>query len=164
MSEQTPRRIARELFLRDDNHYGCAEAALVALQQAYDLPNADDSSAAMALNGGIAYSGGMCGTISGAAMAVGRLAQQRVDSHIEAKRTARRIIQQTMAEFDQQFGSHDCSTLTGYDLSTQEGHDGFIASGVWREGCVSQLEFMIAKLAKLADREEWDRVVTSLDS
>ena len=96
-------------------------------------------------------------------MAVGRLAQQRIDDHIEAKRTARRIIQHVMSEFDERFGSHDCSTLTGYDLSTQEGHDGFIASGVWRKGCVGQLEFMVGNLAKLADRDEWDRVVASLD-
>ena len=56
--------LTRSLFLRDDNHYGCAESSLVALQKLYGLPDADDSSSAMVLNGGIAYSGGVCGAIS----------------------------------------------------------------------------------------------------
>ena len=69
----------RALFLRDDNTYGCAEVALVALQEHWSLPDAADSSAAMALNGGVAYSGATCGAITGAAMAVGRLADPTVD-------------------------------------------------------------------------------------
>ncbi len=48
----------RQLFLREDNHFGCAETTLVALHQHYDLKNAEDSSLAMAFNGGVAYSGG----------------------------------------------------------------------------------------------------------
>ena len=164
MSEEAAKETARELFLRDDNHYGCAETSLVALQKLYGLPNAEDSSSAMVLNGGVAYSGGVCGAISGAAMAVGRLAEQRIGDHKLAKRTARRIIQSVMAEFDSEFGSHNCSGLIEYDISTQQGHDEFIESGVWRTTCMSQLEFSVAKLAKLADPEEWDRVVAALDS
>ena len=64
-------RKAREYFLRPDNLYGCAETTFMALKEAYGLPHAADSSAAMALNGGIAYSGGLCGAITGAALAVG---------------------------------------------------------------------------------------------
>ena len=44
-------------------------------QKGIDAPT--DASAAMAFNGGIAYSGGPCGAITGAAMAVGLLAEQR---------------------------------------------------------------------------------------
>jgi C_GCAxxG_C_C family probable redox protein len=133
------------------------------LQKLYGLSDAEDSSAAMVLNGGVAYSGGVCGAISGAAMAVGRLAEQRIGDHKVAKRTARRIIQKVMAEFDSNFGSHNCSGLIEYDISTQEGHDEFIESGVWRTSCMSQLEFSVGRLAKLADPEEWDRVVAALD-
>ena len=42
MMDHTPSRtseeaigLARSLFLRDDNHYGCAETTLVALQELY---------------------------------------------------------------------------------------------------------------------------------
>ena len=162
MSGQDPGQRARDLFVRDDNEYGCAEAALVTLQETFGFSEATDSSPAMALNGGIAYSGGMCGVISGSAIAIGRLAGERIDDHQVAKRTARRIIQRVITEFDKEFGSHDCRSLTGFDLSTEEGHDNFIASGVWRTGCAAQLEFSVGWLAKLADPEEWRRVVASL--
>ena len=162
MSGATPEEVARGLFLRDDNHYGCAETSLVALQKIYGLDNAGDSSSAMALNGGVAYSGGVCGAISGAAMAVGRLAEKRIGDHKDAKRTARRIIQNVMAEFDEEFGSHNCSGLIDYDISTQEGHDEFIESGVWRDTCMKQLEFSVTRLAELQNPAVWDEVVASL--
>ena len=157
-----PIELTRSLFLRDDNHYGCAETSLVALQELYGFPDAGDSSSAMALNGGVAYSGGVCGAISGAAMAVGRLAEQRIGDHKEAKRTARKIIQRLLADFDTEFGSHNCSGLIEYDISTQEGHDEFIESGVWRDTCMKQLEFSVARLAGLADPDVWDEEVASL--
>lgn len=157
-----PIELTRSLFLRDDNHYGCAETSLVALQKVYGLSDPDDSSSALALNGGVAYSGGVCGAISGAAMAVGRLAEQRIGDHKEAKRTARKIIQRLMAEFDTEFGSHNCSGLIEYDISTQEGHDEFIDGGVWRNTCMKQLEFSVARLAGLADPDVWEEEVSSL--
>jgi C_GCAxxG_C_C family probable redox protein len=159
-----PIELTRSLFLRDDNHYGCAETSLVALQKLYGLSEADDSSSAMVLNGGVAYSGGVCGAISGAAMAVGRLAGQRIDDHKEAKRTARKIIQRLLVEFDTEFGSHNCSSLIEYDISTQKGHDEFIESGVWRNTCMKQLEFSVGRLAGLADPDVWDEEVASLES
>ena len=162
MSDAKPEEIARKLFLRDDNFYGCAESSLVALQRIYGFDNADDSSSAMALNGGVAYSGGICGAISGAAMAVGRLAEQRITDHKEAKRTARRIVQKVMAEFDAEFGSHNCSGLIEYDISTQEGHDQFIESGVWRNTCMKQIEFSVGRLSALADPAVWDEVEAEL--
>jgi hypothetical protein len=56
---------ARRLFLDRRNVYGCAETTFIVLKTAYGLEDADDSSAAMALNGGVAYGGGPCGAISG---------------------------------------------------------------------------------------------------
>ncbi len=164
MTAEEASQLARDLFLRDDNEYGCAETALVALQTLYRLTDAEDSSAAMVLNGGVAYSGGICGAISGAAMAVGRLAGQRIEDHREAKRTARRIVQQVLADFDEEFGSHNCSDLIEFDISTQQGHDAFIDSGVWRRSCMQQLEYSVSRLAELADPDIWDRTVASLET
>lgn len=155
--------LSRTLFLRDDNKYGCAESALVALQELYGFPDAADSSSAMALNGGVAYSGGICGAISGAAMAVGRLAGERIDDHREAKRTARRIVRLVMAEFEEEFGSHSCRDLIDYEISIPSQHDAFIESGVWRNTCMKQIEFSVARLQGLADPAAWDELVGSLD-
>lgn len=163
MSDQeSARQLARDLFLRDDTYYGCAESTLVALQQLYDLPNAADSSAAMVLNGGVAYGGGICGAISGAAMAVGRLAEQRLGDHQRAKRTARRLIQELAADFEAEFGSRNCSDLIDYEISIPAEHDAFIASKVWHDTCMKQIEFSVARLSELADEDKWKAAVERL--
>ena len=156
-------QLARSLFLRADNYYGCAEATLVALQQTFGLPNADDSSTAMALNGGVAYSGGLCGAVSGAALALGRLAQSRIPDHNHAKRTARRLTQELMAEFEARFGTSNCADLIDYDISKQEEHDTFIESGVWRRTCMEQIEFSVAMLHGLANPATWRHAVAALE-
>jgi C_GCAxxG_C_C family probable redox protein len=152
---------ARELFLDDANVHGCAESALVALATVFGLPDAEDSSPAMALNGGIAYSGSTCGAITGAAMAVGRLAAARITDHVEAKRVARHLTQEAMASFEREFGATSCRALLGLDLSTEAGHRAFIEGGVWRDTCMRQIEFAVGALATLADDRVWaERVAT----
>lgn len=156
MSEIDAVEMARQLFLDDANTYGCAETVFIVLKAAYGLPESADSSAAMALNGGLAYSGGPCGAISGAAMAVGMLAAQRIADHREAKTAARRITARLMAEFGHAHGAADCRDLIGLDLGTESGHREFIASGIWRDRCMAQIEFTVRHLAPLSDTQAWD--------
>lgn len=154
MTDSHLTRRTRQLFLREDNTYGCAEATLIALQEHWAFPDPADSGAAMALNGGVAYSGGTCGTLTGAALAVGRLAQKRIAHHLRAKTAARLIIQELMTEFAAAHGSTDCRALTGYDLATE--HRAFVASGIWRTTCMRQIDFAVQRLAPLADPDFWE--------
>ena len=161
---ESVRELARSLFLRDDNLYGCAEATLVALQEFYELPGAADSSAAMALNGGIAYGGGICGAVSGAAIAVGRLAERRLGDHQRAKRVARMLIAELMTEFTSEFGSRNCADLIDYEISIPSEHDAFIAGGAWRTTCMRQIEFSVVRMGELGDEATWERAVARLES
>lgn len=150
---------ARNYFLREDNQYGCAETTYITLKDIYDISNKEDSSAAMALNGGIAYSGGTCGAITGGAMAVGELSKKRIDEHRKAKTVARRITMKIMDGFSQKYGSCDCSDLINYDISIPEEHDKFIESGVWKEDCMAQIEFVVGRLYKLYDKDCWNEII-----
>ena len=155
---------ARELFLDERNVYGCAEATFMVLVSTYGLSDGTDPAVAMALNGGLAYSGGPCGAISGAALAVGLLAGQRVADHRGAKRVARLITARVMDEFGEAYGSTDCRSLIGMDLSTQEGHQAFIDSAIWRDRCMAQIEFVVDRLAPLADEATWEQALHQLDA
>jgi C_GCAxxG_C_C family probable redox protein len=146
----TARERARALFLDAANTHGCAETAYVVLKEAFGLPDPGDSAPAMALNGGIAYSGSTCGAITGAALAVGQLAASRIPDHREAKRAARAVTAELMREFEAAFGATTCRALTGVDLSTEEGHRAFIEGGAWRDGCRRQVEMAVERLAPLA--------------
>ncbi|MCD6400990.1 MAG: C-GCAxxG-C-C family protein [Anaerolineales bacterium] len=159
MKPQQAKQVAQAYFLRDDNLYGCAETTFIALKQAFSLPNPEDTSIAMVLNGGVAYGGGICGAISGAALAVGMLAGKRIKDHNQAKRTARRIIARYMDEFKDKHHSVNCRDLIKLDIRDQKQHDQFIDSGIWRTVCMSQIEFAMEKLADLYDQNVWNQVV-----
>ena len=159
MDHIDPVERARALFLDEANVYGCAETVFIVLKETYGLPQAGDSAAAMALNGGMAYSGGPCGAVSGAALALGLLAAERIEDHREAKTAARRITAQLMDDFATEFDATDCRTLTGVDLRTESGHREFIESGMWRDQCLRQIEFVVRRLAALADLRAWNEVL-----
>lgn len=154
---------ARRLYLDDRHEHGCAETTYLVLARAYALEGAEDAAAAMALNGGVAYSGGVCGAITGAAMAAGRLAAQRIDDHREAKRVAREITARLMDAFAREHGATDCRELIGVDLRGPGQHEAFIAGGLWRERCMQQIEFAVGRLSGLADDAAWDRMLRELD-
>ena len=154
--------LARRLFLDGANTYGCAETAFIALRSAFGLPESTDPTVAMAFNGGLAYSGGPCGAITGAAMALGLLASRRIDDHVEAKQVARGITARLMEAFSDAYGSTDCRDLIGLDLGTTEGHRAFIESGVWRDRCVRQIELVVGRLAPLVDEVAWDEALREI--
>ncbi|MFH1330776.1 MAG: C-GCAxxG-C-C family protein [Actinomycetota bacterium] len=151
------KRRVEQLFLDDANTFGCAETALVVLQEHFALPGAGDSSAAMALNGGIAYSGGMCGAITGAALAVGRLAGRLIPDHARAKSEARRLTQALIADFAREYGATGCRELSGYDFMEPGRHHAFIESGVWRDACLRQIQFAVEVMSRLVAAADWAR-------
>jgi C_GCAxxG_C_C family probable redox protein len=157
-------RLARACYLDDRHQLGCAETAFVVLKDAYGLEDPMDASAAMALNGGVAYGGGVCGAITGAALAVGMLAERRIDDHARAKVVAREVIAAVIDGFRAEHGAIDCRDLIGIDLRAPGGHQAFIAGGAWRDGCMRQIEFVVGRLAPLADLAEWDRTVRTVEA
>jgi C_GCAxxG_C_C family probable redox protein len=155
---------ARSYFLTEENTYGCAETTYIVLQEVFGLSNATDSSPAMVLNGGVAWRGGICGAISGAALAVGRLAEQRVTGHKDAKRIARCIVDRFIDEFQAARGSADCRDLIGQGIHTEEQHTQFIESGIWRDVCMRQIEFAIHRLFAFHDEQVWNQTVRAVET
>ena len=153
-----------EAYYLDEAHpYGCAETVFMTLKGAYGLDDPEDPSAAIALNGGLAYSGGLCGALSGAALAVGMLAERRIADHARAKKVARELVHATMEEFSARHGAVDCRELIGYDLRAPGEHEAFLESGLWREACLAQIRTVVASLAELGERGAWDSAVRKVE-
>jgi C_GCAxxG_C_C family probable redox protein len=152
---------ARTLFLDDSHPYGCAETAFMVLKEAFGLPAPTDPSAAMTLNGGVAHSGGICGAISGSALAVGLLAGRRIEDHALAKRTASEIVSRLLDDFAQKYGAVDCHALLGREIRTPEQHQAFLDSGVWRRSCMAQVAHVVHSLAELPDDPIWDHATAA---
>jgi C_GCAxxG_C_C family probable redox protein len=146
---------ARMLFLDESHPYGCAETTFMVLKEAFSLPDPLDPSAAMALNGGVANGGGVCGAISGASLAVGLLAARSHEDHARAKHAAREVIARLMDDFGTKYGAVDCRALIGREIRTPEQHKAFIDSATWRVTCMSQIDFVVRALAPLAAGKTW---------
>lgn len=154
---------ARSAFLDDAHRYGCAEATFVALKVRFELPEPDDSAPAMAFNGGIAWTGGPCGAITGAALAIGMLAARRIADHARAKRVARGLVAELMDAFVARHGSLACADLTGMDLRAPGAHQAFLDAGAWRTSCMAQIEFIVARAAPLAEANTWAAAVARVE-
>lgn len=153
---------ARAAFL--DRGYGCAEATFIALKTAFGLPDPGDSAPAMAFNGGIAWTGGPCGAITGAAMAIGILAASRITDGSHAKRLARELVAGLMAEFQARHGAVTCRDLTGMDLRAPGVHQTFLAAGSWRTSCMDQIEFIVRRAAQLSDPVTWAAATAAVEA
>ena len=154
-----------DAYYIDEAHpYGCAETAFMTLKGVYGLDDPADPAAAVALNGGLAYSGGPCGAITGAALAVGLLAEQRIADHKQAKTVARELVHGAMEAFQAEYGAVDCRELIGYDLRAPGQHQAFVDSGLWRERCAGQIRTVVGHLAPLADGATWNRAVAEIEA
>lgn len=163
-AERDAVHLARTYYLDERHPFGCAETALIVLKGTYGLDDPMDSSPAVALNGGIAWSGGPCGALTGAAVAVGMLAERRLEDHGRAKLVAREVVAALLEEFRAEHGAVDCRDLIGRDLRAPGGHAAFLASGAWRDVCLRQIEFVVGRLAPLADEGAWDRAVATIEA
>lgn len=110
------------------DHINCAQAVVC-----FALPTlgADQHlvQAARYLGGGVAGMGETCGAMTGAALALGLrdMLPPNEDAERATERT-RECLQELLRDFRAEFGSCRCRDLTGFDLTTPEGHDAFMAS------------------------------------
>lgn len=147
------RRLARELFLRDDNRFGCAETVYLTSKHIYGLPDSDRSGAAMAFNGGFAHTGGVCGALLGAAIALGERQERDIADHKTAKTVARNQVKELIDTFREAHGSIHCRDLIGYDFSVPGEHDQFIRSEKWKTSCMRLIEFTLENVGRIAETD-----------
>lgn len=155
-------RRARQAYLDEAHAYGCAETTFAVLVRAYGLQDVPDTGPAMALNGGIAWTGGPCGAVTGAALAVGMLASSRIPDHGDAKRAARELVAGLLRGFELEFGALACRDLIGMDLRVPGAHAAFLAGEMWREVCMRQIEWTVRQIAPLAEPAAWDAALAEL--
>ncbi len=109
-----------ELF---NSGFWCAESVLLAMAQAQGIQSDLLPRIATGFCSGMARTGGQCGAVSGAMLALGlangrRLPTDSVDANYAA-------IQELMRRFEERFGSLNCRELLGVDFRTSEGQQTF---------------------------------------
>jgi C_GCAxxG_C_C family probable redox protein len=98
--------------------------------------------------GGIAGMGEACGAITGSAMALGMRDLCLGEQVEEFRPRTMESLRQAISDFGATFTCRRCADLTGFDISTPEGHDAFMASEK-RALCVEYVGYMCDRLAPL---------------
>jgi C_GCAxxG_C_C family probable redox protein len=112
------REEAAELFASGVN---CAQAVLGAFSESTGLPPETAFRVAAGFGGGVGRTGGLCGAISGAVMALGLLEPVSDPRDPAAKARIYERVQTFLEEFGRVHGNLACRDLLGCDISTPEG-------------------------------------------
>lgn len=120
MSEDAIQR-SKDLF---DSGFYCAESVLMAVAEERGADCKFVPRIATGLCSGLARTGGLCGAVGGAILALGLaagrdLAEESVDPVYE-------LVREVLDGFKSRFGSTTCVGLTGCDLGTDEGQRQFL--------------------------------------
>lgn len=151
MTGITPEQAKAEAMARfkdpGPDHINCAQAVLcfALLVQGHD-PGL--LTTARYFGGGVAGMGETCGAISGTALALGLRDMHLTEEAPELRPRTTDRLQELIRGFDLEFGARRCIDLTGFDLSTREGHDAFMGSES-RNRCQEYVSWMCDRLTPL---------------
>lgn len=130
-------------------HRNCAQSVLLFWLE-WQGEDASDLSIARYLGGGVAMSGALCGTLTGAALALAVRDRLRYGPEWPDQQAAvtRAQLQRLIADFAERFGSTTCRELTTCDFTTPDGYRRFRDDCLY-EKCVTYLEWVCNRLAEL---------------
>lgn len=130
--EIDPAALAATLF---DQGFTCSQAVLAAFAERRGLSRDLALKVACAYGGGIARTGGTCGAVSGALMAIGLAhGRTRVDDEAARERTYD-ATRELLDRFRREHGSDQCRALLGVDIGTTEGREHAAKEGLFRTRC-----------------------------
>jgi len=130
--ERTPEQIAVALF---EQGFTCGQAVLAAFADRHGLDRDAALRVACAFGGGIARTGGTCGAVSGALMAIGlKHGRTRVEDEAAREKTYE-ATRTFLARFRQEHGSDVCRELLGVDIGTPDGREAATKRGLFVSRC-----------------------------
>ena len=130
-------------------HRNCAQSVLL-FTLGWQGEDASDLSIARYLGGGVAMSGALCGTLTGATLSLAVRDRLRYGPEWPDQQAAvtRAQLQRLIADFTERFGSTTCRELTTCDFTTPDGYRRFRDDCLY-ETCVTYLEWVCNRLAEL---------------
>jgi len=129
------------------DHLNCAQAVVRFAVLTLGLDE-DLVTVARYFGGGIAGTGEACGALTGAAMSLGMRDMDLAAESADLRPRTTQELQALVSGFAQEFGCTRCRDLTGFDLSTPEGHEEFAVSEA-RIRCADYVSWVCDRLVPL---------------
>lgn len=129
--------------------YNCCESVLLALAEHSGIESDLLPRIATGVGAGFSLNGLTCGTISGAAMAIGLKHGRRTNKENPQETWTR--VDKFIEAFKDRWGALTCRELTGLDVKTAEGFKEYYKS-VHDYACTERVKFAVRKAIELIDR------------
>lgn len=113
----------------------CSQAVLGHYAEEHGLPLELAMRVASGFGGGMGRTGGVCGAVSGAIMAIGLMAATDNPRDSVAKSHIYGLVRSFLEEFRARHGSTQCRELLGCDISTPEGYEQAASQGLFQQKC-----------------------------
>jgi len=123
---------AVELFA---SGFNCSESVLLALSREIKPIEHIIPCIATGFGGGIARTGSTCGALTGAIMTMGLIVGRNKSDELEKKETVYEMALKMITDFEKEFGTSLCKSLTECDLRTSEGHEKFLSQKIRETVC-----------------------------
>jgi len=151
--EEPQEKVARYFQERPSNFpkgrpYNCCESVLLALSEYLGVESDLVPRIATGIGAGFSLNGFTCGSISGAAMAIG-LKYGRKSNKENPKDTWKRV-DGFIEAFKKKFGAVTCRELTGLDVKTAEGMREYLRS-VHDYACTERVKFAVRKAIEILE-------------
>ena len=122
-------RVGERAYELLDKYHGCAQCGLLAIQEVFDLQDERLFKAASGLSGGVGGMHSLCGSLTGAGLALGLKygrelsdLEKSPDEAVEKERASLEPVGKLYKWFEREFGSVICSDIRksfiGVDLDT----------------------------------------------
>ncbi len=109
------------VYFKEGGGFNCSQAVFAALAPIFDLEVKTATQVAAAFGGGIARTGGTCGAVTGALMALGLTYGATEASDLESKKLTYSKASEFLDQFRERHGTCQCRELVGCDIGTKEG-------------------------------------------
>ncbi len=120
--------VGRRAVEHFDAGFLCAEAVLLAAAESFGEVEDTIPRLATGFCSGVARTGGQCGALSGAIMAIGLRVGRR--SPHEPVNPAYAAVREVLASFETTFGAMSCRALLAYDIGTEAGRAAYAQRGL----------------------------------
>jgi len=140
-----------EAHFRD--HYNCAQAVLWGVAETRGLMREGCIPAiALAMGGGVGHTGGVCGAVTGAALAIGLAVEEVTPADIRGRRdAANRVVGPMVHRFEAEFGTADCRALLGFSWEDADADARYRREGAKEAICLPCIRWAAAEAVRLID-------------
>ena len=133
--------------------YNCAEAVLLAVAQAQGIESPLLPGIASGFGGGIGRCGEVCGSLSGAVMALGLKYGRSDPKDGRAKDFLYARSEEIIQDFEEEFGNIQCLSLTGCNLRTPQGQAMAKAMDLQNSFCPKFVAFATERVMQMIEDE-----------